>query len=97
MAANHKLTNVIRGRQVTGIDVSSGNATVHFDDGSTMTVLLGGDPPPSPPTGRVLGVRQQGRTLDIDYEGGTTLELTTAEATSSVMVRDAKETMEYAD
>ena len=98
MAANHKLTSVIRGRRVTAIGAQPKAALVHFDDGSTMTVQLGAvAPPSSPPTGRVRGVRQRGTTLDIDYEEGTTLELETAEATASVMVRDARGEMEYAD
>ena len=97
MAANHKLTSVIRGRRVTAIEPQPKAALVHFDDGSTMTVQLGASPPALPPSGQVHAVRQQGTTLDIDYEGGATLGLQTAEATSSVMVRDAKGGLEYAD
>ena len=78
-----------------GVDVTPGNAVVQFDNGSAMTVLLGGQPPSISPTGRVRGVRQQGTTLDIDYDSGTTLEFQTAEATQvdDAMVRDAEGTI----
>jgi hypothetical protein len=47
--------------------------------------------------GRVRGVRQQGTTLDLDFETGSTLTLRTAEPTSSVIVRARDRTLEYAD
>jgi len=52
-------------------------------------------------TGKAVGttkaVRQQGTTLDLDFEGGGTLQIPLAEETSSVMVRDKSGVMEYAD
>jgi hypothetical protein len=47
--------------------------------------------------GRVRGVRQQATTLDLDFDGGSTLTLRTAEPTSSVLVRARDQTLEYAD
>jgi hypothetical protein len=111
MAANHKLTGVLKGRTATQVEALGATTVVHFDDGSTMTVQttvaaaagstaeVGSGPaaPASAPLGRVRGVRQQGTTLDIDYDNGVTLELRTAEATSSVLVRARDHTLEYAD
>jgi len=47
--------------------------------------------------GRVTRVRQAGTELDVDLDGGATISFTTAEPMASVMVRDAKGVMEYAD
>jgi hypothetical protein len=60
MAANQKLTNVIKGRTVKQ-------------------------------------VRQEGSVLHLDFEDDSTMEIKLAEETSSVMVRDGKNKMEYAD
>jgi hypothetical protein len=101
MAANHKLTGVITGRRVTGVERQGAVIVVHFDDGSAMTVKAGASQPTgaaaATPTGTVKGVRQRGTTLDIDYEDGTTLELETAEPTASVMLRGGDGTLQYAD
>jgi hypothetical protein len=98
VASNHKLTAVLQGRRVMLVDRVAAAAVLHFDDGSTMTVQVGaGGLPAVPPLGCVRGVRQKGTTLDLDYDGGVTLELTTAEATSSVLLRAVNGTLEYAD
>jgi hypothetical protein len=98
VAANHKLTMVLQGRRVTSVDGGPATAVVHFDDGATMTVQLGaGGLPAVPAFGRVRAVRQQGTTLDLDYDTGGTLALVTAEATSSVLLRAANGSLEYAD
>lgn len=96
MAANQKLTALLKGRAIMGSETQDGKLLVHFDDGSVMTVKTGGAVK-GDAAGTVKGVRQQGTTLDLDTEEGGTLEITTAEVTSSVMVRAADHTMEYAD
>ena len=70
---------------------------------------LQGDRPPLGPGVPVLGewnldvgrtvraVRQRETTLSLDFEDGGTLEIVTAEPTSSVMVRDKEQRLEYAD
>jgi hypothetical protein len=99
MASNHKLTAVLKGRRITGVDNANGAAVVHFDDGSTMSVRLapGAQASPPPSVGAVRAIRQQDTTLDIDLDTGATLELRTAEATSSVLVRAKDQTLQYAD
>ncbi len=101
MSANKKLTGVIAGRSIVRVDQDAGTATVHFDDGSIMTVQTAGGAATAPGSpsalGRVQAVRQQGTTLDLDLETGSTLTLRTAEPTSSVLVRAGDRTLEYAD
>ncbi len=99
MAANKKLTAAIKGRRVIGVDGQAATTLVHFDDGSTMTVHTDAtaSPPGRAPLGVVKKVRQRDTTLSLDYEDGTTLELRTAEPTSSVMLRANGGALEYAD
>lgn len=97
MASNHKLTSLLKGRTVTGTGNSGGAMTMSFDDGSKMTVQTAGSSHSASTGGTVQAVRQQGTTLSLDFAGGGTLEIPTAEETSSVMVRDKNGAMEYAD
>jgi hypothetical protein len=97
MARNQKLTSVIAGRIVAAVDVQGSLVAVHFADGSVMTVHTDGSPPSGAPVGRVRAVRQQGTQLIIDLDGGSTMEMQTAESTSSVMVRDKAQGFEYSD
>jgi hypothetical protein len=97
MASNHKLTGVIKGRTVMGTQNQGGTLLVHFQDGSSMTVKTAGSANNAATGGTVAAVRQQGTTLDIDMESGSTWNITMAEPTSSVMVRDQNRTLEYAD
>jgi len=96
MAANHKLTALIKGRAIAGMQGSTGTTVISFADGSTMTVNTPGQTGAAT-SGTVAKVRQSGTELDIDFEDESTLTLTTAEATSCVMVRDKDGVMEYAD
>jgi len=108
MAANQKLTAVLQGRTVVQVNQIrpsepappgvAGATAVYFDDGSVMTVqgtVFGAGR--GEQAGRVRGVRQQGTTLELDFENGATLTLRTAEPTSSVIVRARDGSLEYAD
>lgn len=99
LRANRKLTGVIRGRTLTGVSRSGDVATVAFGDGSRMTVKLASGAPAIvvPPAGPVARARQDDTTLAIDLAGGATLTLPLAEAASSVLLRSADQTFEYAD
>ena len=98
MARNQKLTRVVAGRAIAGVDrPAPGQVVVRFGDGSTMTVHTDGTAPAGPTTGAVRAVRQQGTTLQLDLAPAGTLVLHTAEATANVMVRDARHALEYAD
>ena len=97
MASNHKLTAVIAGRSISGSSNADGKMTINFTDGSTMTIKTAGNSNSASTGGTIKAVRQADTTLDLDFENGGTLEITLAEATSSVMVRDKNHAMEYAD
>ncbi len=97
MASNHKLTGVLKGRIVTGTQNQDQKLQVHFTDGSIMTVKTSGSLNSAHTGGSVQAVRQQGTTLNLDMEDGSTWAITTAEATSCVMVRDKNHVLEYAD
>jgi len=62
-----------------------------------MTVQTSGASNSATTGGKIKAVRQQGVNLFLDFETGTTLEIQTAGETSSVMVRDKNNVMEYAD
>ena len=97
MASNHKLTGTLAGRTISGSSNANGKMTVNFTDGSTMTVKTAGNSNSASTGGAVKAVRQEDTTLTLDFEGGSSLAITTAEATSCVMVRDKNHVMEYAD
>jgi hypothetical protein len=98
MASNHKLTTLLQGRALAGTQQSGGSMILTFTDGSIMTVQTAPSESNSASTGgTVKAVRQQDTRLDLDFADGSTLEIITAEATSSVMVRDKNHVMEYAD
>ena len=97
MAINHKLTNVIQGRRITGTSYDNGKLAVQFDDGSVMTVKSAAGAVPAPVDGAVKTVWQRGTTLTIELEDGTQWEVEMEEETSSVMLRDKDKKFEYAD
>jgi len=99
MAANHKLTKLLSGRTISGTSQSADHVlTVTFTDGSTLTVKTAPASTNTAATGGTIDkVRQQGVELDLDLKGGGSLAITTAEATSSVMLRDKDGKLEYAD
>lgn len=99
-AANHKLTNTIKGRTISGTSDSGGEKTLTFSDGSKMTVKTVPSGANNASTGgTVAKVRQsvEPPVLYLDFEGGSTVEIALAEATSSVLLRDKDGNLEYAD
>lgn len=98
MHSNQKLTRIIAGRTISGTAQAEGLLTLTFDDGSTMKVKVAPSNTNTAATGgKVTKVRQQGTDLILDLEGGGSVPITTAEATSSVMLRDQAGKLEYAD
>jgi hypothetical protein len=101
MHSNQKLTHVIAGRTVSAVSRSGAVTTVLFDDGSLMTVRgpnnLGTSSATPAPKGRITSARQDQATLRLVFDSGATLDLATAEPSSTVMVRDRAHAMEYAD
>ncbi|MBX6333698.1 MAG: hypothetical protein IRY91_17775 [Gemmatimonadaceae bacterium] len=97
MARNQKLTAVLRGRSIVDVAHRDATARVRFDDGSVMTVRTDGTPPADVQHAPVRAVRQRDTILQLDLDPEGTVTFHTAEPTASVMVRDRKGTMEYAD
>lgn len=97
MARNQKLTSVIAGRTITSTEADGDTLKVHFDDGSMMTVRTAGPAKSTPTKRKVKAVRQKSTTLNLDLEDGSTIGIPTAEETSSVMLRDKNQALEYAD
>ena len=96
--SNQKLTKIIVGRTISGTSQADGLLTITFDDGSVMKIKTAASSTNNATTGgKVLKVRQQGTELNFDLEGGSTVTIQTAEATSSVMLRDKAGKLEYAD
>ena len=98
MHSNPKLTKVIAGRTISGTSQADGALVITFDDGSTMKIKTAPSKSNSAVTGgKVVKVRQEGSSLSLDLDGGGSVLIQTAEATSSVMLRDKNGKMEYAD
>lgn len=97
MTGNHKLTSLIKGRVISGTANAGDVLTVSFTDGSRMTVQTQGSSNSAATGGAIKAVQQSGTTLALVCEDGSTLTVQTAEETSSVLVRDKNQGMEYAD
>ena len=98
MALNKKLTPIMVGRTIKSATQSDGALIISFDDGSTMKVKTGGQVPVDTLTNRTIrAVRQQGTSMKLDFNDNSTAAIKLAEATSSVMLRDKENKLEYAD
>ena len=97
MAANNKLTAVIKGRTIASSGTSDGKLSIGFTDGSTLTVKTAPSGSNSGKTGTIKAVQQAGTKLRLELEDGSSWDIETAEETSSVMLRDKNHMMEYAD
>ncbi|MBK5187286.1 MAG: hypothetical protein JJD97_03520 [Gemmatimonadaceae bacterium] len=100
MTRNQKLTPIIKGRTIAQIGWDGAAALLHFDDGSVLRIHTPAAPArDAPPAtlGKVRAVRQSLDTIAFDLEGGASVQLPLADATSSVMLRNAKGALEYAD
>ena len=98
MRSNQKLTKIIAGRTISGTNQADGLLPLTFDDGSTMKVKVAPGYTNTAVTGdKIVKVQQQGTELLLDMETGGPLKIDTAEATSSVMLRDKAGKLEYAD
>ncbi len=95
---NRKLTPIIAGRSIKEATQRDGALNVTFGDGSNMRIKVGALAPTQQLAGRtVKSVRQGGTEMDLDMQDGTSVAISLAEETSSVMLRDAGGELEYAD
>lgn len=100
LTRNQKLTRVVKGRVLAQVGWEGATATLHFGDGSVMRIHAHAAPSSNAPPaalGKVRAVRQSMEAIVFDFESGSSLEIQLGEATSSVMLRDVKGALEYAD
>jgi hypothetical protein len=98
MAANRKLTPLLTGRTVATLSQFENHLSILFGDGSTLSIKTAGPVADLDFQSRtVLKVRQTGAVLNLDFSDASTAEIRLAEAMSSVMLRDGRGTLEYAD
>jgi hypothetical protein len=107
MAANRKLTPLLARRTLQSTTSEGTLLKLHFADGSVLTIMTPDTVPPdsapdsAPSQHRapltVKKVRQSRTFLQLDFDDDSTLAVPLAEPTSSVMLRAANGTLEYAD
>jgi hypothetical protein len=98
MALNRKLTPLLAGRVINSILPGEGMLWIVFSDGSELRIKNTASAPHEPFIGRaVQRVRQAGNSMTIDFDDQASLEITLAEATSSVMLRNKDCVLEYTD
>jgi len=100
MYRNQKLTPIIKGRTITQLTWDGPTALLHFDDGSNLRIHTSAAPASTAPPatlGKVKAVRQSIEAIAFDLDPESTLTILLAEATSCVMLRDAKGVLQYAD
>jgi len=96
MSINNKLTGVIQGRTVQGTSNADDKLSIHFDDGSVMTVQTQGNSNSAFTGGKVTSVWQTSTALTLGFENGAKWDVPAPEETASVMVRDRDHKLEYA-
>lgn len=98
MSLNRKLTPLLLGRIVQSTQFQDCILEIHFTDGSILRIKTA--QPGELPTWQgqtVKRIRQQKTLMLVDFADDSTLNVTLAEAMSSVMLRDKQGVMEYAD
>jgi len=94
---NQKLTPILAGRTVKHTKLTDAVLQIKFDDGSVMKIKTGAPFKDSITGKKVKAVRQKATEFDLDFADGTSVAITLAAETSSVMLRDKAGAMEYAD
>lgn len=99
MAANHdKLTELLKGKSISGTSDSGGEKTISFTDGSKLTAKVAPSNSNSASTGGAIEAVQlssEPAALHLVMQGGSTVEIPLAGATSSVTVRNKDESVAF--
>ena len=98
MIANRKLTKILAGRTISPPTIAA-DGHLHFalDDGSVMEVTPApGYVYPAGKTGKIAKVQQDGVDLLFILADNSSIDLKTADASSSVFMRDAAGKPAYA-
>jgi hypothetical protein len=98
MALNQKLTPLIAGRTIETVDQDGNLLQLHFHDGSILRIKQAAPGPIEGLAQRTIkSIRQKGNVFNLDFSDRSTASIQLAEPTSSVMLRDARGVLEYAD
>src|SRR6516165_11772820 len=96
MTSNQKLTRVVKGRVIEDLQMNPSEVSLRFSDGSTMRVkVMESNSPPLKNGAKISAVFEQSTSLRIVCEDESQLNLTLADPSSSVRVRDATGAVEY--
>ncbi len=88
MAANKKLTGVIKGRTIKAASAGDGALNVTFDDSSTMKIKVAAQTSSDALNGHTIkSVRQSGVTMNLDFTDGSSAQIDTR---GSDIERDAQ-------
>lgn len=94
---NKKLTPIIAGRTIKRVKAEANALHVEFADGSTLKAKVSAAPADEFDGKEVKAVRQKSTSFSFDFTDGSSADVSLAEETSSVMLRDKDGVMEYAD
>jgi hypothetical protein len=98
MAANQKLTPLLAGRTIQAIEQRDTGWAVRFTDDSVLTLKTTATVVQEKWQNRTIKkVRQKATLLNLDFIDHATLAIPLAESTSSVLLRDRSNVLEYAD
>lgn len=98
MVINKKLTKLVVGRSIKSFELSGNLLEIIFTDGSTMKIKTAlSEIPAGLKSSTVKAVHQKDDLFQFEFEDNSIAEIKLAEAASSVMLRDGKGVMEYAD
>ena len=101
MPANKKLTHLLAGRTIGSVAPGKNSkgedvTILTLDDGSTLSIIPAPGSPVAVPTGgKLLKVRQDGASLNLDLAGGGTIALTVADPGNALQLRDPAGKAEY--
>ena len=97
MHANQKLTKLVAGRTISPPTVVDGKLHFVLDDGSAMDVTPApGYTYPASKGGKIAKVQQQDTDLVFILADGSSIDIKTADASSSVFMRDKAGGFAYA-
>lgn len=97
MHSNQKLTKIVASRTISPPTVVDGKLHFILDDGAAMDVTpADGYIYPAGKSGKITKVQQQGDDLVFVLADGTSIDIKTADASSSVFMRDKAGKVAYA-
>lgn len=101
MNANRKLTSIIKGRTISSVaeQTDQNSLDITFSDDSKMHIKTGGGQiaADSLKSLTISHIQQDGTTLRLVSTDNASTDIPLNEATSSVMLRDKDNQLEYAD